>query len=71
MYQSYSKENRTYAAEVITKSESLKPCKPVHKFDQENISPPALKRQESKDPENIQKANNLQNISQKPQSLKL
>ena len=65
MYQSYSKGDRTYAAEVITKSESLKPCKPVHKFDQENIAPPALKRQEGKDPENIQKANNLHNISQK------
>ena len=55
MYQSYSKGDRTYAAEVITKGESLKPCKPVHQFDQEKIAPPALKKQEGKYPKEYTK----------------
>ena len=38
MYQSCSEVDRTYAAEVITKNEILKPCKPAHQLDQEKIS---------------------------------
>ena len=61
MYQSYSKGDRTYAAEVITKHEILKPCKSAHQFDREkNIKSEAFKIIGAKEPKgrykNITKA---------------